>query len=422
MPAIEVQELGKRYRLGAHLARSATLREAIVRGAKLPFQRLSAVLHGESALLTRQSFWALRHLSLTIETGDAVGIIGRNGAGKTTLLKILSRITEPTEGRALIRGRVRSLLEVGTGFHPELTGRENIYLNGAILGMRRREIVEKFDRIVAFAEIDQFVDTAVKFYSSGMYVRLAFAVAAHLDPEVLLVDEVLAVGDTAFQRKCLGKMGEVAGAGRTVLFVSHNMETIQRLCNRCIWLEAGQVADDGPPGRVVASYLSRWRENLAHDYRAASEGERSEERTQLVEAQILDSTGEPSGDIHFGEPFTIRMVWKNRVDIPGGFYYLRAFDGQGRQLFALNHVGTSLEIERQGVHEIRCHFSHNVLAPGDYTLNLGCFLMPRTTLHAVDDCLGFSVLRVPHGDAVLSVPEDSIFAPRPDWTQVHHAG
>ena len=206
--------------------------------------------------------WALRDVSFEVKRGEVVGIIGRNGAGKSTLLKILSRITEPTAGSAKIHGRVGSLLEVGTGFHPELTGRENIYLNGAILGMRRAEIERKFDEIVAFAEIERFLDTPVKRYSSGMYVRLAFAVAAHLEPEILLVDEVLAVGDAQFQKKCLGKMGDVAKEGRTVLFVSHNMVAVQTLCQRAFWLDSGQLKAQGEVGTIVTTYL---RAGLAED-------------------------------------------------------------------------------------------------------------------------------------------------------------
>ena len=202
------------------------------------------------------TIWALRNISFTVQQGEILGIIGRNGAGKSTLLKILSRITEPTEGKAIIRGRTSSLLEVGTGFHPELTGRENVYLNGAILGMRRSEIARKFDEIVAFSEIEKFIDTPVKRYSSGMYVRLAFAVAAHLEPEILLVDEVLAVGDAEFQKKCLGKMGDVAKEGRTVLFVSHNMQAVSQLCNRAILLQKGSIWLEGVPTNIINEYLN----------------------------------------------------------------------------------------------------------------------------------------------------------------------
>ena len=251
--AILVEGLGKRYRLGEKRARYKALRDVLSEAAMWPVRKLSG---RAPARREPESIWALRDVGFRIGYGEVVGIIGRNGAGKSTLLKILSRITDPTTGVIQLRGRVGSLLEVGTGFHPELSGRENIYLNGAILGMRRDEIARKFDEIVAFAGVERFVDTPVKHYSSGMYLRLAFSVAAHLDPEVLLVDEVLAVGDAAFQRKCLEKMEDVGRRGRTVLFVSHNMPAVTRLCERTIMLENGSVALDGQSHQVVGRYLS----------------------------------------------------------------------------------------------------------------------------------------------------------------------
>jgi lipopolysaccharide transport system ATP-binding protein len=277
---IKIQNLSKQYRIGAREG-YRTFRETLVDAAKAPFVRLSGALSrglgaksseqgaeshssnslpsslsSKQSLLSDDLIWALKDVSFEVKQGEVVGIIGRNGAGKSTLLKILSKITEPTEGRIELRGRVGSLLEVGTGFHPELTGHENIYLYGAILGMDRWEVTRKFDEIVSFAELDKFIDTPVKKYSSGMYMRLAFAVAAHLEPEILLVDEVLAVGDAAFQKKCLGKMGDVSKAGRTILFVSHNMQAVQSLCERVIQLEAGQIAASGDPPTVVSRYLS----------------------------------------------------------------------------------------------------------------------------------------------------------------------
>lgn len=256
---IEIDRLSKLYRLG--VIGPASLRDALdrwmgrdgtpIEGAKKI--KIPARREGPEP----NSFWALRDVSFAVEQGEVIGIVGRNGAGKSTLLKVLSRITEPTSGRAVLRGRVASLLEVGTGFHPELSGRDNIHLNGAILGMRRTEIARKFDEIVDFAEVGAFLDTPVKRYSSGMHVRLAFAVAAHLEPEILIIDEVLAVGDSAFQKKCLGKMGEAARGGRTVLFVSHNMAAVQTLCRRVVLIEDGAVAADGAAGPVIARYLQR---------------------------------------------------------------------------------------------------------------------------------------------------------------------
>src|SRR5687767_7249561 len=247
-PIIRIEGLSKLYYLGGSGAAYSTLRETVMEVARKPL----SYLRGNS---NAEILWALKDVSFEVAPGDVVGIIGRNGAGKSTLLKVLSRIVEPTTGRVELYGRVASLLEVGTGFHPELSGRENIYLNGSILGMTRREIETKFDEIVAFAEVEKFIDTPVKHYSSGMYLRLAFAVAAHLEPEILLVDEVLAVGDASFQRKCLNKMQEVGQQGRTVCFVSHNMPAITRLCPRTILLNEGGVMRDGPSSQVVSSYL-----------------------------------------------------------------------------------------------------------------------------------------------------------------------
>ncbi|NLF01277.1 MAG: ABC transporter ATP-binding protein, partial [Anaerolineales bacterium] len=264
-PAIIVDQLGKRYKLGLRENRRALkhrrLSEALTGLLTAPWRRFKTLSEQTTA---ESEFWALKDISFEVQPGEVVGIIGRNGAGKSTLLKILSRITEPTEGHAIIRGRVGSLLEVGTGFNPELTGRENIYLNGALLGMRKAEIEAKFDEIVAFAEIDKFLDTPVKRYSSGMYVRLAFAVAAHLEPEILIIDEVLAVGDAAFQRKCLGKMEGVARAGRTVLFVSHNITAIEQLTHRCVLLTAGSLTIVDATPSVTQHYLSSMQASIHH--------------------------------------------------------------------------------------------------------------------------------------------------------------
>src|ERR1017187_3716617 len=267
--AIRCEGLAKQYRIGERESYRA-LRDVITDAFASPFRRFRSALR-HSGRADKPNIWALNDVSFEIKCGEVVGIIGRNGAGKSTLLKILSRITEPTHGHADVWGRVGSLLEVGTGFHPELTGRDNIFLNGAILGMRRTEVARKFDEIVAFAEVEKFIDTPVKRYSSGMYVRLAFAVAAHLEPEILFVDEVLSVGDAAFQKKCLGKLGNVSREGRTIVFVSHNMTALQRLCTRVVWLDRGQVKDTGDARTVIDNYLqtnavanleSVWEDNL----------------------------------------------------------------------------------------------------------------------------------------------------------------
>jgi lipopolysaccharide transport system ATP-binding protein len=297
--AIRVEGLGKRYVIGGPANHYPTLRESLADAAR----RVWSALRSPASVMRRRprnTFWALRDVSLDVAEGEVVGIVGRNGAGKSTLLKILSRITEPTEGLATINGRVGSLLEVGTGFHPELTGRENIFLNGAILGMQRAEIAAKFDEIVAFAEVERFIDMPVKRYSSGMYLRLAFAVAAHLEPDILIVDEVLAVGDASFQRKCLGKMGEVAHQGRTVLFVSHNMDAIQRLCTRGVLLEQGMVALDGAVSPVVARYLS------------SQEGGSSPGRR----IELVDSARTGTGEARF-----TAVSYYSGSDVAGGYPY-----------------------------------------------------------------------------------------------------
>jgi lipopolysaccharide transport system ATP-binding protein len=299
--AIRIEGLGKRYRLGAREPYLA-LRDVFARALRR--------LRGGAGV---QDLWALRDVTLDIEAGDAVGVIGRNGAGKSTLLKILSRVTRPTEGQAYLDGRVGSLLEVGTGFHPELTGRENVFLNGAILGMRRAEIVRRFDEIVAFAEVERFLDTPVKRYSSGMHVRLAFAVAAHLETEILLVDEVLAVGDAAFQKKCLGKMGEVTRAGRTILFVSHGMDAIRRLCTRAIWLDGGRVKQSGETRAVVGAYLL---EGVEEGSRAAFDPPRALGGPFLLhEVALLDAGGNPCRRFERSQPVRVSITWESTAPL-----------------------------------------------------------------------------------------------------------
>ncbi|MGA1864744.1 MAG: ABC transporter ATP-binding protein [bacterium] len=301
--AIKVENLSKQYRIGSREA-YGTFRETLLNLTKAPFRRLKNL--GRST--TKEDIiWALRDVSFEIKKGDVLGIIGRNGAGKTTLLKIFSRITEPTKGRVVLKGRVASLLEVGTGFHPELTGKENIYLNGAILGMKRHEISRKFDEIVEFAEVEKFLDTPVKRYSSGMYMRLAFAVAAHLEPEVLLVDEVLAVGDASFQKKCLGKMSAVSKEGRTVLFVSHNMGAVQRLCPRSIVLDSGKLFIDTDTLTAVQVYLNDMREMKSQGMVSDLPRENFEygKLLRIVKIKLLDANNRETNTLRLGEPFSV---------------------------------------------------------------------------------------------------------------------
>ncbi len=303
--AIRVDGLGKRYTLGGPRERYGTLRDQIGRAGA----SLRGLLRRRQRADARPPFWALKDVSFEVKRGEAVGIIGRNGAGKSTLLKILSRITEPTEGGADLYGRVGSLLEVGTGFHPELTGRENIYLNGAILGMRRAEIVRQFDAIVAFAEVEKFVDTPVKHYSSGMYTRLAFAVAAHLEPDILIVDEVLAVGDAEFQKKCLGKMEEVAGRGRTVLFVSHNMTAVLKLCARAVILKDGRKVFDGTPAEAIPVHLSHADRILPEWRDDESRPTNPDGLVRLTGARVRQPNGLIGGLMPADKPFDIEIEY-----------------------------------------------------------------------------------------------------------------
>ncbi|MBI5396620.1 MAG: ABC transporter ATP-binding protein [Verrucomicrobia bacterium] len=315
--AIQITGLGKRYRYGGVAHVSDTLRADITDWVKGLFRRNGGAhptlheVHEQRIAGSADYFWALKDINLEVKQGEVVGIIGRNGAGKSTLLKILSRITPPTTGSVTCCGRLASLLEVGAGFHRELTGRENIFLNGSILGMKRAEIARKLDEIVAFAEVEKFIDTPVKFYSSGMYVRLAFAVAAHLEPEVLVVDEVLAVGDAAFQKKCLGKMDDVSKQGRTILFVSHNMEAITRLCGKAVWLEAGRVKATGDTGHVVSMYLLQGlREGgrVAFDPPLQLEGGAP---IRLHSIQLEDPAGKVTNQFSARSPIRVRIEWES---------------------------------------------------------------------------------------------------------------
>ncbi len=376
MNAIEVQGLSKRYRIT----------EARERGYKTLRDSVAALFSRRAWKRERkEDVWALRDVSFDVKEGEAFGIIGANGAGKSTLLKILSRITEPTSGRAQIRGRVASLLEVGTGFHPELTGRENVFLNGAILGMPRSEIRRKFDEIVAFAEVEKFIDTPVKRYSSGMYVRLAFAVAAHLDPEILLVDEVLAVGDVGFQRKCLEKMGEESREGRTVLFVSHNMQAIRSLCREAMWIDRGGVTLRGAGGEVVDSYLVSQRD-------AASGAEIASQITELAEDPVFRLMGaqivqgeESTLSVFNGTPIGFEMTYEVSSRTYGLHVYIRVYDSDGVLLFESLHNGDSEEapVVETGAYVSRVVVPADFLVPGDYVTEFnagtmgGRFLMSK---------------------------------------------
>jgi len=364
-------DLGKMYQIGSERQAYRTLRDTLVQAAMRPLER---VRHPGAATHASDDLWALRHVDLEVRHGEAVGIIGRNGAGKSTLLKVLSHITEPTEGRVEIKGRVASLLEVGTGFHQELTGRENIQLNGAILGMTRAEIKSKFDEIVEFSEIARFLDTPVKRYSSGMFVRLAFAVAAHLEPEILIVDEVLAVGDAAFQKKCLGKMEDVAGRGRTVLFVSHNMAAVTSLCSRAVMLDSGNLAKSGPTREVIDAYLLHAKE--ASSTPLAQRSDRTGQGSVRFTALGLeDGAGNAITTATSGRPVTVRLDYSSADGRPVHRVivgiYVRGLYGQ--PLFiCLSRVAQNGFSTLAPSGSIRCHIPVLPLQPGVYMLDIWC--------------------------------------------------
>jgi lipopolysaccharide transport system ATP-binding protein len=363
-PIISIENLSKAYYIGRPMDEHATFRDTLAGLARAPFRRWRE--QSAPTLASEEAFWALRDVSFEVNRGEVLGLIGRNGAGKSTLLKVLSRITEPTDGRAVLRGRVASLLEVGTGFHPELTGRENIYLNGSILGMSRSEIQRKFDQIVAFSEIEQFLDTPVKRYSSGMYVRLAFAVAAHLEPEILIIDEVLAVGDAQFQKRCLGKMQEVAaGDGRTVIFVSHNMQAMSTLTSRSILLKKGRIAAAGPTPEVITRYLE--------DHGAAQEmvytAPLSEEEPRITRVEL--DTSEPSNIQRNGQPMRVMVDITTPHPVNGARLSFHACNNLGEPMIYLwAHDSDRPMCREAGTHRITFTIPKLRLYLGNYTLRL----------------------------------------------------
>lgn len=371
--SIRASGIGKRYAIGAAPESYKTLRDSIMRGISAPYRAIRRIASGEASPRQDQ-IWALRDVSFEAKPGEVIGFIGRNGAGKSTLLKVLSRITEPTEGRAEIRGRIGSLLEVGTGFHPELTGRENVYLSGAILGMKKAQIENKFDQIVAFAEVDQFVDTPVKHYSSGMYLRMAFAVAAHLDPEVLLVDEVLAVGDASFQKKCLTKMVEVARAGQTVLFVSHNLDAVLTLCGRSIVLAKGSIAYDGTPQEAITRYHRSISAVGGGDEGSVIYVESPDARTKpgvprVTRIEVVSPGGEPAPLVTTWDDVVFRIHYTSDTTIPDGSIVMDIRDYKEQRLVVLDS-GPTLGI-REGSHFVECCVKKLPLPSGEYFITIG---------------------------------------------------
>ena len=425
--AIRAEGLSKSYRIGVREPYK-TLRDTLTHAIHAPFRAWASALNGGRSAFSRQPpdnyIWALKDISFNVKRGEVVGIIGRNGAGKTTLLKILSRITKPTEGYAEVHGRVGSLLEVGTGFHPELTGSENIYLNGAILGMKKQEINRKFDEIVAFAEIERFIDTPVKRYSSGMYMRLAFAVAAHLEPEILLVDEVLAVGDVAFQKKCLGKMGDVAKEGRTVLFVSHNMGAINRLCQRTLWVDEGHLKRDGITEEVVSSYLTTG--SMLNGQRVWEEGIRnpgvSELRIQAV--RIRNGHGSVTAGLDVCAPFWVEVDYQVlsrlafcRVGVlistVYGVVVLEAYDADDKRYQGPREPVT---------YTSRCKIPGNLLSPGHYFLSINAGIPNVRNLAFVENVLTFDIEDTSAVEAYGQAERHGVIRPALQWEREVIAG
>jgi lipopolysaccharide transport system ATP-binding protein len=389
--AVTVSGLGKQYRLGGTAYR--TLRDDLAAKLHAPFRAAQSTASPARGRDDNR-IWALRNLSLDVAYGDVLGVIGRNGAGKSTLLKVLARIVEPTEGYAEMRGRTGTLLEVGTGFHPELTGRENVFLSGAILGMRRREIARKLDAIVAFAEVERFIDTPVKHYSSGMHMRLGFAVAAHLEPEILLVDEVIAVGDTAFQAKCLGRMGEVAREGRTVIFVSHNLLAVEGLCNRVVWLENGRVADAGRPSEVVRHYLrdtsAEVREHVWDDPHDAPGNDQARLRRIIV--RPLD--GSSTDLLTVRTPFAIEVeIWNLREGafLNLGLTLVNAYGTVVFEAGPLDEPSWQGRPYPRGLFRDVCYVPGDLLNDGAYTVELHVATNGANVIYRHDRLLTFAV-------------------------------
>jgi lipopolysaccharide transport system ATP-binding protein len=379
--AIRVEGLGKRYHIGKAQQRHDTLRDALMHRLRAPLHWPRRNGHANGS----DMFWALKDVSFEVKRGEVVGIIGRNGAGKSTLLKILSRITDPTEGTVDLYGRVGSLLEVGTGFHPELSGRENIYLNGAILGMKRVDIVRKFDEIVAFAEVEKFIDTPVKHYSSGMYVRLAFAVAAHMEPEILIVDEVLAVGDAAFQKKCLGKMGEVANEGRTVFLVSHNMVAIQQLCTHSFWLDAGILKKNGTANEVVGAYLQAL-SNRQVSTEFSRHSVKGDGNVELVSYRIKNQLGDEYALPKTGEDVLIHIRLNVKEPINHPACGISISNARGELMTSINTVeqGVTLPLLASGETELIIRLNTIVFLPGSYVASFWV-MNPQGHIYAMTD-------------------------------------
>jgi lipopolysaccharide transport system ATP-binding protein len=405
-PVIKVENLSKGYRLGAREERPDTLVGAMIRTAAAPinnFRKLRRLDTFATEDDNHGMLWALKDVSFEIAPGDVVGFVGRNGAGKSTLLKILSRITEPTHGRVELHGRVSSLLEVGTGFHPELTGRENVYMNGTILGMKKAEIDERFDEIVDFSGVERFLDTPVKRYSSGMKVRLAFAVAAHMEPEILIIDEVLAVGDAEFQKKCLGKMQSVATGGRTVLFVSHNLGAVQSLCSRGIFLAGGELMYDGSVKQVIEQYMAIAKVPDELRFSDANPARGGAGTARFTSVEMLASTGTVIEQCMGGEAIAIRFRYQVHEDVRSAYLKFTIFTALGQPVcnIGTDLLGHAIHSEL-GSHEVLCHIPALPLVEGQYIISSSLRnddgildLIPEALTFQVIGCMAYEAGKMP---------------------------
>lgn len=414
--AIRIDDLGKRYRIGESAASYETIRETMMRKARAPFNKAKGLIRGQEygAAGLEKEIWALRHIDLEITKGETLGIIGHNGAGKTTILRIISNITKPTEGRVEILGKVGSLLEVGTGMHPELTGRENIFLNGAIIGMTKKEIERKFDEIVEFSGIGEFVDTPLKHYSSGMQVRLAFSVASHVNPEILLIDEVLAVGDAEFQKKCLGKMGEVASLGRTVIFVSHNMQAISSLCNRVIELKKGELIQDTSPDEAIENYLNRNQQSsIAQRDWMDLESRPGDDELSLLSIRVVEDGGRASGTFLSNRQIVVEMEFELNYLHSALCVGFDLLDRSGTLIFRTYHSDGKEEEWPElvlGRNRLRCYLPRDLLNGASY------FILPAAILHYIkwiikpniENAISFNV-SLTHGESPFWIaPQEGV--------------
>ncbi len=419
-PIIEIKGIGKKYNINHHRGGYIALRDVLANILKSPFKFMKKKAKNIMGIDTKEEFWALRNVSLEINKGDIVGIIGSNGAGKSTLLKILTGITPPTEGEIIMHGRVASLLEVGTGFHPELTGRENIFLNGAILGMTKKEIAHKFDEIVAFAGINKFLDTPVKYYSSGMYVRLAFSVAAHMEPDILLVDEVLAVGDAEFQKKCLGKMKEVTGtSGRTILFVSHNMAAIQSLCKKSVLLEKGQIKMFGNTADVVDYYLGNM-ESRSTETQWEKGKNPGDDVAILHSAVVVDEHHKKIPFVNANKKIGIEFVYEilrsGYTPVPN----IHIFTARGECAF-ISHEDFDEKLSTVGKHRATMWIPENLLNEGVYVAGIALSTMMPLKIHFYQqDALMFSVVEDIMNSKKLDYNQriPGVVRPRLNWTNI----